>query len=301
MKTLPRGFSILEILVSLSITLILGGAVFQLFLQNERIFRDENLITEMQQGARATIAQAAGDIRRAGQGVPVYAATFNSGIKESAVAILPGSTASRINFRVGLAPAESVVVAPTSASFAIGQSMTLTIGDANGLYDAVGGSPSGRYVFIWGPLDALQTGWIRASIQSITPSTRLVQVTASESSTGTPVIFPSSARISLEEAVALYLDRASGTVKRTTATNMTDPLNPTWVPANELMPNATQLQIDYFDSSGLPLNIDAPAERAKVAQVEIHLVVQTATSLSNHTRPNFAISTRTSIRNAAIQ
>ena len=275
--------------------------MFQLFLQNERVFRDENLITEMQQGARATIAQAVGDIRRAGQGVPLYAATFDSGLKESAVAILPGSTASRINFRAGLAPAECVVVAPSSASFAIGQSAALTVSDANGLYDAVGGSPSGRFVFIWGPLDALQAGWIRASIQSITPSTRLVQVTASESSTGAAVAFPSPARMSLEEAVALYLDRASGSVKRTTATNLTDPLNPTWAPANELMPNVTELQIDYFDQAGLSLNIDTLAERAKVALVEIHLVVQTASPLSNHSRPSYAISIRTSIRNSVFQ
>jgi hypothetical protein len=181
----------------------------------------------MQQGARAAIAQAAGDIRKAGQGVPLYAASFNSGLSESTVAILPGSTSSRINFRAGISTADTLVVAPSPSSLPIGRTVALTVGDATGLYDAVGGgSPTGRFVFLWGPLDVIQTGWIRASIQSITPSTRLVQVTASESSTGAPITFPSTPRIALEEVIALYFDKANGTMKRTTATNMTDPLNP---------------------------------------------------------------------------
>jgi hypothetical protein len=106
--------------------------------------------------------------------------------------------------------------------------------------------------------------------------------------------------MALEEAIALYLDNPSGTMKRTTATNMTDPINPAWAPANELMPNVTSLQLDYYDESGVPLDIGMLTERAKVAQVEIHLVVQTAAELSNHTRPSYAISVRTTIRNATI-
>jgi Tfp pilus assembly protein PilX len=297
---MQKGFSILEILVSLSITLLIGGAVFQLFQQNERIFRDENLITEMQQGARAAIAQAASDIRMAGQGVPLYAATYNSELNESAVAILPGSTASRINFRAGLAPADALVVAPSPVSFTVGQSVTLTVNDASGLYAAVGGSPVGRFVYLWGPLDAIQTGWVRAAINSVTPSTCSVRITTSDSGTGSVAPFPTSPRMALEEAIALYLDNPSGTMKRTTATNMTDPINPAWAPANELMPNVTSLQLDYYDESGVPLDIGMLTERAKVAQVEIHLVVQTAAELSNHTRPSYAISVRTTIRNATI-
>ena len=297
---MQRGFSILEILIALSITLIIGVAVFQLFRQNERVFRDENLITEMQQGARAAIAQAASDIRMAGQGVPLYAATFNSNLNESAVAILPGSTASRINLRACIASADALAVAPLPMSLSAGQALTLIVSDASGLYDAVGGSPEGRFVFLWGPLDAIQAGWVRAAINAIAPSTRNVQVTIAETSAGSLVEFPVSPRISMEEVVALYKDNPSGTMKRTTATNMSDPLNPVWAPANELVPNVTQLRLDYFDQAGNPLNIDTLAARAKVAQIEIHLVVQTAAELSNHTRPSYSISVRTNIRNAMI-
>jgi hypothetical protein len=67
------------------------------------------------------------------------------------------------------------------------------------------------------------------------------------------------------------------------------------------MTNVTQLQLDYFDQAGLSLKIDTLAERARVAQVEIHLVVQTASPLSNQSRPSYAISIRTAIRNVAIQ
>ena len=91
----------------MSITMVIGAAVFQLFRQNERIFQDQNLITEMQQGARAAISQTADEIRMAGQGVPVYATSYDASPSEGAVAVLAGSSSTRINFRAGLSPAES--------------------------------------------------------------------------------------------------------------------------------------------------------------------------------------------------
>ena len=78
-----RGFSLIELLMAMAITMGIGMVVFQLFYQNERVFRDQNLIVEMQQNARAVASQISEEIRMAGQGVPVYAATFDSAPSEA--------------------------------------------------------------------------------------------------------------------------------------------------------------------------------------------------------------------------
>lgn len=302
---MQKGFTLLEVLISLSITLVIGAAVFQLFQQNERVFSDQNLVTEMQQGARAAIFQSAGEIRMAGQGVPLYAETFGEVPGEETVAILSGSSSTRINFRACLAPAESVVTAPRPMILTIGATTTLTMEDASGLYNAVGGGPTGRFVYIWGASGPPGWSWVRASIRSITPSARNVSVTVSSSGptgvAGATVEFPDAPLMSLEEAVALYYDSSTGAMRRTTATDMTDPVHPLWAPANELVSNVTQLHFDYFDQSGNSVNPDTPVNRTSIARVDIRLAVQTAQDLRNHTRPGFALSVRTNIRNARIR
>ena len=72
------GFSLIEVLVALSIVLCLSTMMFQLFHQNERVIRDQTLIMEMQQTARIVASQIADEIRMAGQGVPVYSSTFDA-------------------------------------------------------------------------------------------------------------------------------------------------------------------------------------------------------------------------------
>ena len=78
------GFSLLEVLVATAITVGVGAATFQLFHQNERIFRDQSLKLEMQQSARLIASQVADDVRMTGQGIPALLGD----------AILPGSGAS---------------------------------------------------------------------------------------------------------------------------------------------------------------------------------------------------------------
>src|SRR5690348_12376202 len=135
---MEKGFTLPEILLSISITMLIGVAVFQLFQQNERVFSDQNLITEMQQGARAAMSQVADEIRMAGQGVPIYSETYASVPSEETVVILSGSSATRINFRAGTAPAEASVIAPRPIAFSVGSPMTVTLDDVTGLYNAVG-------------------------------------------------------------------------------------------------------------------------------------------------------------------
>jgi prepilin-type N-terminal cleavage/methylation domain-containing protein len=301
---MQKGFTLIEILISISITLVIGVAVFQLFLQNERIFNDQNLVTEMQQGARAAIFQAADKIRTAGQGVPTYAETYGDAPSEETVAILFGSSATRINIRAGLAPAETFVVAPNPTSFSIGSPMSVTVNDAMGFYNTVGGAPIGRFVYFWGASDARGWLWVRASINAITPSINRVAVTPTSvgpaGNASGMVQFPTSPTMSLEEALAIYQDDSTGSLRQTSATNMSDPVHPSWAPANELSSNVTELQFDYYDHFGNAVVPDTLANRARIERIRIRLVVQTAQELRNHTRPIFALSVQTNIRNARI-
>jgi hypothetical protein len=184
----------------------------------------------------------------------------------------------------------------------VGTTSTVTVDNASGLYDAVGGGPTGRFVYFWGDSSTSGWQWVRAVIRSITPSTKSVSVTAVSSGPANiagGTLFSGFPTMSLEEAVSLYYDN-SGSMRRTTATSMIDPLHPVWSPANELVSNVRLLHFDYFDHFGNPVNPDTLADRASIASVEIRLAVQTAQDLRNQSRPIFALSTRTNIRNARI-
>src|SRR4029077_12231845 len=102
------------------------------------------------------------------------------------------------------------------------------------------------------------------------------------------VQFIAAPLMSLEEAVAIYYDSATGTIKRTTSTNMTNPSNPAWAPANEFVPSALSLQFAYFDATGNPIIPDSLANRTLVARVDIKMAVQTVQSLANGSWPVFS-------------
>src|SRR5262252_4553531 len=127
-----RGFSLIELLMAMTITVGIGMVVFQLFYRNERVFRDQNLILEMQQNARAVASQIAEEIRMAGQGVPLYAATFDGVDSDAVTAILPTSTTYRIDFRAGVSNVETAATSPLPIDCALGATTTLTVAAAAG-------------------------------------------------------------------------------------------------------------------------------------------------------------------------
>ena len=115
--------------------------------------------------------------------------------------------------------------------------------------------------------------------------------------------FPVPPILSLEEATAIYFDGGTKTIRRTTASNMTNPANPSWAPANELATGVTLLGFRYFDDSGNVIDADTLADianRARVARIDVRVITQTTDELSNHTRPTFGLSQQTYIRNVAI-
>src|SRR5262249_34787528 len=117
MASQTKGFSLIEMLMALSIALVLCTMMFQLFHQNERVIRDQTLIVEMQQTARIVATQIADEVRMAGQGVPIYASSLEATPSEATAIFFSSSTSSRIDFRAGLSNVTTSVMSPIPLDF----------------------------------------------------------------------------------------------------------------------------------------------------------------------------------------
>jgi hypothetical protein len=271
-------FSLLETLVATAITVGIGAVAFHLFHQNERLFRDQALIVEMQQSARVIVSQIADDVRMAGQGIP-------PGLNEI---ILPGSGDSRLNIRTSFSTVESGVVSALPLPVSAGNAVTV-------LVESTSGFSTGRQAYLWEGLS-----WTRGTINSVSGAARSIRLTPSVVSPS-PLEFIVPPAISLDEAVSLYWDSTTKTMRRTTATNTENPADPAWAPANELSANVVALTFLYFDPAGLAVSPDTPEQRSQIASIEARVVVRASALLSDGSRPTYALSTRAAPRNIGLR
>jgi hypothetical protein len=282
-----NGFSLAELLIALALTSGLCTMMFQLFHQNERVVRDQTLIMEMQQTARVVAAQIADEIRMAGQGVPVYAASFDSAPSEATAVILDSSTASRIDFRAGLSNIE------TGAS---GGAVDLTLGNSSMLSCAnTSGFLVGKFVYVFSPSTNSSWPWVRAELTGVS-STFLTLTARNTGTANTTIHFGAPPTVAMEEAVSIYL--SDGSVRRAMASSFTNPASPAWGPANEIGKNFTVLSFTYYDAVGNLVQPTLLANRMSIARIDIQLTVETAAPLSNGTRPTYSLALRTIPRNA---
>ncbi len=268
------GFSLIELLVATAITVGVGSIVFQLFHQNERVFRDEAVRIEMQQTARMVLSQIGDDIRIAGQSVPPALSDV----------VLPGSTGHRLNLRAGISTTESIVTTPLPITVVSGTSVTLKVENTSGF-------STGRQIFVWN-----DAGWIRASVDSVSGSAKTIRMTPSTGSASS-MRFDSPLIIGLDEAIAVYLDPATNTVRRTTSSNTTNATSPGWAPSNELATNVIGLDFLYFDNAGRPLIPDTPQNQANVAAIEARVRVRPAALLAGNSQPVYTLSLTAHPRN----
>jgi prepilin-type N-terminal cleavage/methylation domain-containing protein len=284
-----NGFSLAELLIALALASGLCTMMFQLFHQNERVIRDQTLIMEMQQTARIVAAQIADEIRMAGEGVPVYAASFDAVPSEATAVILGSSTASRIDFRAGLSNIE------TSASGAV----DLTLGSSSMLSVAnTSGFAVGKFAYVFGPSTNSSWPWVRAELTGV--SSTFVTLTPRYTGTAnTTVHLGGAPTVALEEAVSIYL--SSGSVRRAMASSFTNPATPAWGPANEIGKNFTVLSFSYYDAFGNLVQPTSLANRISIARIDILLTVETAAPLSNGIRPTYSLTLRTIPRNAQVR
>jgi prepilin-type N-terminal cleavage/methylation domain-containing protein len=290
MKRYSGGFSLIELLIALSIVLITGMMTFQLFRENERVIRDQNLIMEMQQTARVVISQIADEVRMAGQSVPVFATTFDASPSEATAAFLGTSASDRIDFRAGLSNGETVVTTAAPIDVSVGVFRTLGIQDSSGLM-------AGKFVYIWGPSTA-SWGWARAQLTSVT-STTIAFIPQQTGGSSTTVHFTAAPTVFLEEAVSIYLN--AGSVRRATASDFSNPANPTWNPSNEIGRSVTALSFEYYDAGGNPVLPSLLGNRTSISRVDIHLTVQTTAALANGHVATYSLALRTIPRNVRIR
>jgi len=285
----PTGFSLIEVLVALSIGLCLTAMMFQLFHQNERVIRDQTLIMEMQQTARIVASQIADEIRMAGQGVPVYASTFDTVPSEAVAVIMESSNASRIDFRAGLSNVET----PTDGGamdFDIGVSQSLPVRSTSGF-------SAGKFVYVFGTATGSAWSWMRAEVTAVS-STTLTLIPRNTGTTDATIHFAAAPGVSLEEAVSIYL--SSGSVRRAVAGNMSNPSKPLWSAANEIGKNFTDLTFRYYDDNGTAVQPGSLSDRMRITRVDIQLTVVVAAPLSNGSKPTYSLALRTIPRNIRV-
>jgi hypothetical protein len=220
-------------------------------------------------------------------------------LSEAVAVILPSSTSSRIDFRAGLSNVESAVTGALPVDISLSQTRTLAVSDGSAFSTALGtASPSGKFVYIWGPTSDSTWAWARAQLISITSTTLLVTPQQSSNMNST-IHFTGLPTVSLEEAVSIYL--SGDTIRRATATDMTNPAAPVWSPANEIGRNFNSLDFVYYDQNGNAIALTTLAARNSIVRVDIRLVSQTADILSNGSRPNYALALRTIPRNVTLR
>ena len=280
------GFSLVELLVAITITVGLSTMMFHLFHQNERVVRDQTLIMEMQQTARVVASQIADEVRMAGQGVPLSAARFDAVPTEGVAVILASSTSNRIDFRAGLANVETGITSVTPLEFILGVSRPVSVIDGS-LFTA------GKFVYVWTP-----SLWLRAELTTASSSS-LTMTARQTGGTETIVRFTTPPTVTLEEAVSIYL--AGGSVRRAAANDLTNPAGPSWSAANEIGKNVTELLFIYYDASGNAVVPNSLSNRMSIARVDIRLTVETAAALTDGTRRTYSVALRTIPRNVRIR
>ena len=75
-----QGFSMVELVIAMTVTLIISGAVFQLMTASQDAFRKEPGVADRQQSIRMALDIISQDIFRAGLKLPTFAQSFTDGL-----------------------------------------------------------------------------------------------------------------------------------------------------------------------------------------------------------------------------
>jgi Tfp pilus assembly protein PilV len=76
-----EGFSLIELMMAMVVTMIMGGAVVGLLVSANRAFRREPEVAERQQNARVAMDMITRDIASAGSGLPAFSQVFTPGFE----------------------------------------------------------------------------------------------------------------------------------------------------------------------------------------------------------------------------
>lgn len=82
----PRGFSLVELMVAMTVTLIVSGAIYGLLTSGSNAFRREPEVADRQQNIRAAMDLISRDVFAAGAALPTYAQVFTRADPDGACA-----------------------------------------------------------------------------------------------------------------------------------------------------------------------------------------------------------------------
>jgi hypothetical protein len=297
------GFSVLELIIALTITLAIGMAVFQLWTQNQNAFSDENLVVQAQAATRGTAMQIEQDLTMIGQGVPVYSSTFDPAPIEEVQPILSGSNGTSIYFRAGKSNVFTDVTTTPNIDLTMSTSTSLTVVNGSLFSNALGTtSPTGRFVYVWGQTST-GWGWVRAQLTSITTGANTISITPAQTGSsgnqGGFTRFTSKPTVSLEEGESFYL--SGNTIVRGTVTDFTNATTPTFGTTQTIANNVTALTFTYYDKNNNVVTPNTLANRATITRVDVQVTAQTTRLLSNSIQPTFPALLRTNPRNLSMR
>lgn len=292
MRVRASGFSMIELLIAMSITMGVGLIAFQLFLQNQNVFRDENLVLELQQSVRAVASMMADELRQAGQGTPTYSASQDTSTAEASQTFLNGTDAGSIVFRSGVRNA--MAIPSSSTTYAVGSPTAILIDNASNINSIVGGD-SGYFLYLWGQTTNSWT-WVRAQITAIDTASNPNTITATPRQiSGQGGTFSLTPNLVLEEAIEYRL--SSDEIQRGTSGDFTTLTSPTMT-YQTIGENFTRLSFTYYDEDDTAVTVMSLADRASIRRVDFTLAAQTAEVLpSTGERQTYAITMRIHPRN----
>lgn len=269
-----RGFSLVELMIAMVITAGMAAIVFNLFLQNSNIFRDQNLVIEMQQSARAMASLIADELRMAGQGVPVYASIMDPTVtSESVQTFLNGTGANTVLFRAGIHNGTALVVSALPVTLPVGTPAGIMVDDVSVISGLVGGN-NDRFVYVWGQT-ALSWTWVRARVGVVDDVNDALTVVAADVAAAGDS-FPTTPRIYLEEAIGYQL---SGTdLQRGSSGDFTTQTAPVMT-YNTVGENFTSLSFTYYDDTDSVVTVAGINDRAQIRRVDFTLAARTAEQL----------------------
>lgn len=285
------GFSLLELMLAMVITLGIGLIVFQMFIQNEQVFRDQNMVLEMEQSVRAVADMINDELRMAGQGVPAFAASQNDETVEAVQTIMNGSNASTIVFRSSINNGFAEPQGSPPFTYLVGVPAVVSLDDISPLAGATGSN-----IFLWGPSGESWT-WVRAAVGTMDTVNDLMVVvpTQMSASGGTVDAVP---YLSMEEGTAFTLDGTN--VRRGTVTSFATLTAPT-ISYETIGENFTALTFTYYDGLNNVVTPSTLAVRASVRRVDFTVAAQTEEPLaSNGEARTYAITMSTFPRNVSL-
>ena len=269
-----------------------GLIAFQLLLQNQNVFRDENLVLELQQSVRSVASMMADELRQAGQGTPTYSASQDTSTAEASQTFLNGTAAGAIVFRSGVRNA--MAIPSSSTTYAVGSPTAISIDNASDINSIVGGD-SGYFLYLWGPTTNSWT-WVRAQITAIDTASNPNTITATPRQiSGQGGTFSLTPNLVLEEAIEYRL--SSDEIQRGTSGDFTTLTSPTMT-YQTIGENFTSLSFTYYDEDDTEVTVMSLADRASIRRVDFTLAAQTAEVLpSTGERRTYAITMRIHPRN----